>query len=77
MAVKVGINGFGRIGRNFYRAVLASGADVEIVGVQSVGDKEAGQELVGKHEADELGCVLIRQLHDARQPRSVQLADEL
>jgi len=30
MAVKVGINGFGRIGRNFYRALLASGANVEI-----------------------------------------------
>ncbi len=31
MTVRVGINGFGRIGRNFYRAVVASGADVEIV----------------------------------------------
>ena len=30
MTVRVGINGFGRIGRNFYRAVVASGADVEI-----------------------------------------------
>ena len=33
MTVKVGINGFGRIGRNFYRAVAASGADIEIVAV--------------------------------------------
>ena len=32
MTVRVGINGFGRIGRNFYRAVLASGADIELVG---------------------------------------------
>ncbi|MGI8768298.1 MAG: type I glyceraldehyde-3-phosphate dehydrogenase [Propionibacteriaceae bacterium] len=31
MTVRVGINGFGRIGRNFYRAVVASGADIEIV----------------------------------------------
>ncbi|HEX6445045.1 MAG TPA: type I glyceraldehyde-3-phosphate dehydrogenase [Streptosporangiales bacterium] len=31
MTVRVGINGFGRIGRNFYRAVLASKADVEVV----------------------------------------------
>ena len=31
MAVKVGINGFGRIGRNFYRAVLKAGAKVDIV----------------------------------------------
>jgi glyceraldehyde 3-phosphate dehydrogenase len=31
MAVRVGINGFGRIGRNFFRAQQALGADVEIV----------------------------------------------
>ena len=37
MAIRVGINGFGRIGRNFLRAVLASGADVEIVGVNDLG----------------------------------------
>ena len=36
MAVKVGINGFGRIGRNFYRAVLSSGADIEVVGVNDL-----------------------------------------
>jgi glyceraldehyde 3-phosphate dehydrogenase len=34
----VGINGFGRIGRNFYRAVQASGADIEIVGVNDLTD---------------------------------------
>ena len=38
MAVKVGINGFGRIGRNFYRALLASGANVEIVGINDLTD---------------------------------------
>ena len=38
MTVKVGINGFGRIGRNFYRALLASGADVEVVGVNDLTD---------------------------------------
>lgn len=38
MAIKVGINGFGRIGRNFYRALLASGADVEIVGINDLTD---------------------------------------
>ncbi len=36
MTVRVGINGFGRIGRNFYRAVVASGADIEIVGVNDL-----------------------------------------
>ncbi len=38
MTIRVGINGFGRIGRNFFRAVLASGADVEIVGVNDLTD---------------------------------------
>jgi glyceraldehyde 3-phosphate dehydrogenase len=36
--VRVGINGFGRIGRNFYRAALASGADIELVGVNDLTD---------------------------------------
>ncbi|MCW2582812.1 MAG: type glyceraldehyde-3-phosphate dehydrogenase [Klenkia sp.] len=36
MTVRVGINGFGRIGRNFYRAVAASGQDVEIVAVNDL-----------------------------------------
>jgi glyceraldehyde 3-phosphate dehydrogenase len=38
VTVRVGINGFGRIGRNFFRAVAASGADVEIVGVNDLTD---------------------------------------
>jgi glyceraldehyde 3-phosphate dehydrogenase len=38
VTIKVGINGFGRIGRNFYRALLASGADVEVVGVNDLTD---------------------------------------
>ncbi len=38
MTVRVGINGFGRIGRNFYRAVVASGADIEVVGVNDLTD---------------------------------------
>lgn len=36
MTVRVGINGFGRIGRSFLRAVLATGADVEVVGVNDL-----------------------------------------
>jgi len=38
VTVRVGINGFGRIGRNFYRAVRASGADIEVVGVNDLTD---------------------------------------
>lgn len=37
MTVRVGINGFGRIGRNFFRAVKASNADIEIVAVNDLG----------------------------------------
>ncbi len=36
MTVRVGINGFGRIGRNFFRAAKASGADIEIVGLNDL-----------------------------------------
>jgi glyceraldehyde 3-phosphate dehydrogenase len=38
MAVKVGINGFGRIGRNLYRAAHAAGADLDIVAVNDITD---------------------------------------
>jgi len=37
MTIRVGINGFGRIGRNFYRAVRQSGSDIEIVAVNDLG----------------------------------------
>jgi len=39
VTIRVGINGFGRIGRNFFRAVLAQGADIEVVGYNDLGDK--------------------------------------
>jgi glyceraldehyde 3-phosphate dehydrogenase len=38
VTVRVGINGFGRIGRNFFRAVQASGADIEVVAANDLGD---------------------------------------
>ena len=41
MTVRVGINGFGRIGRNFFRAVRASGADIEIVAVNDLTDNNS------------------------------------
>ncbi len=37
MTIRVGINGFGRIGRNYYRAVKQSGSDIEIVAVNDLG----------------------------------------
>ena len=38
MTVKIGINGFGRIGRNFFRAAKQLGLDVDFVGVNDLGD---------------------------------------
>ncbi|MEU6021342.1 type I glyceraldehyde-3-phosphate dehydrogenase [Micromonospora sp. NPDC048871] len=46
MTIRVGINGFGRIGRNFFRAVLASGADVEVVAVNDLTDNATLAHLV-------------------------------
>ena len=46
MTVRVGINGFGRIGRNFYRALLASGADVEVVAFNDLGDDDTQAHLL-------------------------------
>jgi len=40
VTIKVGINGFGRIGRNFLRAVMEMGADIEIVGVNDLTDNK-------------------------------------
>ncbi|WOQ68492.1 type I glyceraldehyde-3-phosphate dehydrogenase [Microbacterium limosum] len=41
MSVKIGINGFGRIGRNYLRAALAQGADLEIVAVNDLTDNKS------------------------------------
>jgi glyceraldehyde 3-phosphate dehydrogenase len=38
VTVRVGINGFGRIGRNYFRAAAASGADIQVVGVNDLTD---------------------------------------
>jgi glyceraldehyde 3-phosphate dehydrogenase len=40
VTIRVGINGFGRIGRNFFRAALVSGADIEVVGVNDLTDNK-------------------------------------
>ncbi|HEU4850395.1 MAG TPA: type I glyceraldehyde-3-phosphate dehydrogenase [Terrimesophilobacter sp.] len=41
MSVKIGINGFGRIGRNYFRAALAKGSDLDIVAVNDLTDNKA------------------------------------
>jgi glyceraldehyde 3-phosphate dehydrogenase len=58
MAVKVGINGFGRIGRNFFRAAKKKGADLDFVAVNDITDSETLAHLLkydsvlGKLDAD-------------------------
>jgi len=46
VTIKVGINGFGRIGRNFFRAAMAQGADIEIVGVNDLTDNKTLAQLL-------------------------------
>ncbi|HET9673034.1 MAG TPA: type I glyceraldehyde-3-phosphate dehydrogenase [Actinomycetota bacterium] len=58
MSVKVGINGFGRIGRNFLRAARVTGADFDFVGVNDITDAKTLAHLLkydsvlGKLDAD-------------------------
>jgi len=67
MAVRVGINGFGRIGRNFFRALHGMGADVEVVALNDLGDAKTMAHLlrydsnVGPFDGEvELGDGVIR-----------------
>jgi glyceraldehyde 3-phosphate dehydrogenase len=46
MTVKVGINGFGRIGRNFFHALLAQGADLDVVAVNDLTDNKTLAQLL-------------------------------
>ena len=48
--VKVGINGFGRIGRNFFRAHLQRGGDFEVVAANDLGDAKTMAHLL-KHDS--------------------------
>lgn len=55
MTVKIGINGFGRIGRNYLRAALAQGADIDIVAVNDLTDNKSLAHLL---KYDSVGGVL-------------------
>src|SRR5689334_2011702 len=88
MTVRVGINGFGRIGRNFFRAVRASGADIEIVGVNDLTDPTALANLLkfdsilGRLDADVTATATSLKVGDQeiavsaeRDPASLKWAD--
>ena len=71
MTVRVGINGFGRIGRNYFRALLASGADVEVVGVNDLTDVKTLAHLL---KYDSILGRLGREVSVARRARSPSAA---
>src|SRR6186997_603010 len=88
MATRVGINGFGRIGRNFFRAQQQLGADVEIVAVNDLGDANTMAHLLkydsvlGPFAGDvELGDGVIRaggeemKMFSERDPASLPWGD--
>jgi glyceraldehyde 3-phosphate dehydrogenase len=88
MAVRVGINGFGRIGRNFFRAQQEIGADIEIVAVNDLGDAKTMAHLL-KYDSNlgpfpgevELGDGIIRaggeemKMFSERDPGALPWAD--
>jgi len=62
VSVKIGINGFGRIGRNYLRAALAQGSDLEIVAVNDLTDNAALAHLL---KYDSVGGPLVHDVsHD-------------
>jgi glyceraldehyde 3-phosphate dehydrogenase len=88
MAIRVGINGFGRIGRNFFRAQLERGGDIEIVAANDLGDQPTMAHLLkydsnlGPFPGDvELGDGVIRaggeevKLFSERDPGAIPWGD--
>ena len=55
MAIKIGINGFGRIGRNIYRAAM-SDPDLEFVALNDITDEETLAHLLKYDSAGDPGC---------------------
>jgi glyceraldehyde 3-phosphate dehydrogenase len=88
MAIRVGINGFGRIGRNFFRAQLERGGDIQIVAANDLGDQATMAHLLkydsnlGPFDGDvELGDGVIRaggeeiKLFSERDPGAIPWGD--
>jgi glyceraldehyde 3-phosphate dehydrogenase len=88
VTVRVGINGFGRIGRNFFRAVQAGGHDIEIVAANDLGDVATMAHLLkydsilGRYPADvsvgdggiQIGDKLLK-IFAEREPSSLKWGD--
>ena len=88
MGIRVGINGFGRIGRNFFRAQQSLGADIDIVALNDLGDAKTMAHLL-KYDSNlgpfqgevELGDGVLRaageevRLLSERDPAALPWAD--
>src|SRR5215210_9000945 len=88
MALRAGINGFGRIGRNVFRAAHARGADIEWAGVNDITDNETLAHLIkydsilgpfpGEVEASESGLIIDGKelrVFSERDPAALPWAD--
>ena len=60
MSVRVGINGFGRIGRNVVRAAKAAGADIDLVAVNDLTDPKTLAHLF-KYDSVQIGRASCRE----------------
>ncbi|MGH3319664.1 MAG: type I glyceraldehyde-3-phosphate dehydrogenase [Streptosporangiaceae bacterium] len=88
MTIRVGVNGFGRIGRNFYRAARAGGQDIEVVAVNDLTDNKTlahllkydsvlgrlGEEVVAAGDSIQVGGATIRTLEE-RDPAALPWRD--
>jgi glyceraldehyde 3-phosphate dehydrogenase len=88
VTTRVGVNGFGRIGRNFFRALAASNVDIEIVAVNDLTSTKTlahllkydtvlgrlGQEVVVDDEGIRVGGVLLKVLSE-RNPAALPWGD--
>ena len=87
MPVRVGINGFGRIGRNVFRAAYEQGADIEWLAVNDLVDPKTIAHLLkydsnygpfpGEVEATDTGLEVFRQRRAERADALEQLVEEL
>ena len=80
MTIRVGINGFGRIGRNYFRALLEQGADIEIVAVNDLGDTATtGSPAQVRHHpgpSQGRGVSHTADTHHRRRPRPSRCSSE-
>jgi len=88
MPVRVGINGFGRIGRNFYRAAIKQNADIEFVAVNDLTDNATlahllkydsilgplGQDVTATDEGIQVGDSFIK-VFEERDPGALPWGD--